>query len=88
MVAPKPFDSALQVGQRGSAQLFALSAAGTDVTIRLDGRPESEQQVDASRWTAPVGYAFDTAGTHTLVAEFERPDGTRDLRRLIVPVHP
>ena len=88
MVAPKPFDSALQVGQRGSAQLFALSAAGTDVTIRLDGRPESEHRVDSSRWTAPVGYAFDTAGIHTVVAEFERPDGTRDLRRLTVVVHP
>ena len=87
MVVPEPFESTLQVGQRGSMELFALSAAGSSVIIRHDGRIESQQQVDASRWTASTDYAFDTAGTHTVVAEFHRPDGTRDVRRLTVMVH-
>jgi len=65
MVAPEPFESTLQVGQRVSMQLFALSAAGSSVSVRHDGRIESQQQVDASRWTASTDYAFDTAGTHT-----------------------
>ena len=87
MVAPEPFESTLQVGQRGLMQLFTLSVAGSSVIIRHGGRIESQQQVDASRWTASIDHSFDTAGTHTVVAEFYRPDGTRDVRRLTVMVH-